>query len=276
MMQRPPLPAMTCHEVRRQLELYLDRTLQPTEDQAVHAHLQVCGTCHAEVALAEAVEMRLRSTFRDEMAPRELWCRITADLSARGGDVANPKRHLPVKRLPRRAAIAATVLLAVGGVLAGRQLMTTRIRPAELMETPVDELRSFFDSGRPVDLTTADPAELRQWFVPRLDFPPPLPPTKAGLMLIGGRLCYFFRRRIAAYMYRVDDHILSLYIMSDEDIEPPLDTGTKLDDRPAAIRESNGFAHVLWRDGRLYYSLVSNQPAARLIEVARKMVIAIA
>jgi hypothetical protein len=39
----------------------------------------------------------------------------------------------------------------------------------------------------------------------------------------------------------------------------------------AAIREVDGFAHVLWKEGSLNYSLVSDQPAAQLVELARAL-----
>jgi len=100
-------------------------------------------------------------------------------------------------------------------------------------------------------------------------FPPPMNP---GLTLIGGRLCYFFERRVASYMYKADSHLMSLYIMSVQNIEPPpSSSGLTLGDRPMAIREADGFAHVLWKERQLYYSLVSDQPASRLIAVARAM-----
>ncbi len=273
MIQRPTLPGISCNEVRRRLELYLDGMLEPIEDHAVHAHLLVCGSCRAEAAVADAVETGLRSAVHADAPPQELWSRIAADLRAQGSDVARLERQPRVVRMSRRAALAATALAAVGIVFAGRRLTTTGIDAVELMQTPVNELRSFVDSGRPVDFATADPAELRQWFAPRVEFAPPTPPAKAGLTLIGGRLCYFFRRRIAAYMYQSGGHILSLYVMADDDIEPPSDNpGVMLDGRWAAVREVNGFAHVLWNDGRLYYSLVSEQPASRVTDVARAIV----
>jgi hypothetical protein len=43
----------------------------------------------------------------------------------------------------------------------------------------------------------------------------------------------------------------------------------------AAVRESDRFAHILWRDGTLYYSLVSDQPAARLVQLAQAIATAI-
>src|SRR5262249_11483303 len=102
-----------------------------------------------------------------------LWSRIAAHLRADNIRAQRVERHPRVWRLSRRAAIAASALFAIGLVFAGRRLMTTDIDAAALMRTPVDELRSFIDSGRSVDVATTDPAQLRQWFVPRVDFAPP-------------------------------------------------------------------------------------------------------
>jgi len=266
--------AMTCQDVLERVDLYLDRALRPAESRAVEAHLLVCAGCRAEVEAAEAVETRLRNALGDEAPPHHLWSRIAAHLRADNIRAERVECRPRVWRLSRRTAIAASALFAIGVVFAGRRLMTTDIDAAALMRTPVDELRSFIDSGRSVDVATTDPAQLRQWFVPRVDFAPPTPPTMSDLSLVGGRLCYFFRRRIAAYMYHVDGHVLSLYVMSDQDIELPSRRDAMLGGRPAAVRELDGFAHVLWRDGKLYYSLVSNQPAARLVQVAQAIAMA--
>jgi len=234
----------------------------------------VCAGCRAEVEAAEAVETRLRNALGDEAPPHHLWSRIAAHLRADHSGAERVERRPRVWRLSRRAAIAASALFAIGVVFAGRRLMTTDVDAAALMRTPVDELRSFIDSGRSVDVATTDPAQLRQWFVPRVDFAPPTPPTMSDLSLVGGRLCYFFKRRIAAYMYHVDGHVLSLYIMSDQGIELPSRRDAMVGGRSAAVRELDGFAHILWRDGKLYYSLVSNQPAARLVQVAQAIAMA--
>jgi anti-sigma factor RsiW len=266
--------AMTCQDVLERVDLYLDRALRPAERRAVEAHLLVCAGCRAEVEAAEAVETRLRNALGDEAPPHHLWSRIAAHLRADHSGAERVERRPRVWRLSRRAAIAASALFAIGVVFAGRRLMTTDVDAAALMRTPVDELRSFIDSGRSVDVATTDPAQLRQWFVPRVDFAPPTPPTMSDLSLVGGRLCYFFKRRIAAYMYHVDGHVLSLYIMSDQGIELPSRRDAMVGGRSAAVRELDGFAHILWRDGKLYYSLVSNQPAARLVQVAQAIAMA--
>jgi len=274
MTQQTSASAMACQDVLERVDLYLDRALRPAEIRAVEAHLLVCAGCRAEVEAAKAVETRLRNALGDEAPPHHLWPRIAVHLRVDDSGAQRVECRPRVWRLSRRAAIAASALFAIGVVFAGRRLMTSDIDAAALMRTPVDELRSFIDSGRSVDVATVDPAQLRQWFVPRVDFAPPTPPTMSDLSLVGGRLCYFFRRRIAAYMYHVDGHVLSLYIMSDQDIELPSRRDAMLGGRPAAVRELDGFAHILWRDGKLYYSLVSNQPAARLVQVAQAIAMA--
>lgn len=261
--------AMTCKDVQEQTDAYLDRALPLAESKAVEAHLRTCANCRAEIEMAETVETQLRHALRNEAPPHRLWPRILADLRAGERGARHVERRMPSGRLARRAVIAAGALLVIGAVLAGRRAMTTAIDTAQLMQTPVDELRSFVDSGRPLDISTIDPTRLRAWFAPRVGFAPPAPPTASDLSLVGGRLCYFFQRRIAAYMYRADGHALSLYIISDRDIEPPSCSDAMLGDRPAAVREFNGFAHILWRERSFYYSLVSDQPAKRLFQAAR-------
>lgn len=270
MMQQAGASTVTCQDVLERVELYLDKALPPAEIRALHAHLRVCASCRAELGAAKAVEARLREAFRDETPPNHLWSLIAADLrvdNSRAGEC-------PSARLPsRRAMVAAGALLTMGAVLAGRWLTRTGINAAELLRTPVDELRSFIDSGRPVDIASTAPEELREWFVVRVDFPPPTPPTMSYFSLFGGRLCYFFERRIAAYMYSGEGHVLSLYVMSDRGIESPPRGNVMLGGRPAAAQEFDGFAHVLWRNGKLFYSLVSNQRVARLVQVARTIAI---
>jgi anti-sigma factor RsiW len=264
--------AMSCEDVRQRLERHLDGTLSPREYAAMQSHLSVCQTCHSEMMGIEAFEAQLREAFRDEAPPPALWPRTAADLCCRAPDVPSVGGRQRVRYSSRRAAIAAAALLAVGAVLAARRLAPVGVDSAELMQTPVGELRSFIDSGRSVDFATADPVALRRWFIPRVDFTPPAPLMMPRLSLIGGRLCYFFERRIASYMYRIDGHLVSLYIMSNKNIEPPsASSGVTVGTRAATVREVDGFAHVLWEDGSIYYSLVSNQPAARLIELAQAL-----
>src|SRR5262249_47058394 len=163
-------PAMTCQDVLERVDLYLDRALRPAERRAVETHLLVCGGCRAEGEGAEGVGKKPRPAPPRQGPPPQPWARISAHPRAGNIGAQRVERRPSVWRLSRRAAIAASALFAIGVVFVGRRLMTSDIDAAALMRTPVDELRSFMDSGRSVDVATTDPAQLRQWFVPRVNF----------------------------------------------------------------------------------------------------------
>jgi anti-sigma factor RsiW len=142
---------------------------------------------------------------------------------------------------------------------------------ARLMVEPARELSAFVDSRRALDVATGDPRSLKAWFSPNLAFAPPDPPADVpGLVLTGGRLCDFFDRRVAAYMYTLDGHVLSLYIMARAGLESPADFGSvRLDDRiPAAVQRVGAFTDVLWQDQALYYLVVSDLPKDQLVALA--------
>jgi hypothetical protein len=173
----------------------------------------------------------------------------------------------PVERVFTNVdAIAASALVAIGVVFAGRRLMTTGIDVAELMQVPVDELRSFVNSGRVVDVASSEAV------APLVRAESGLCPTDAthpplrDLSLVGAAL-FLLPTPHRAYMYHVDGHVRSL-IMSDQNIELPFRNDAMVGGRPAAVREFGGSAHILWRDGKLCYSVVSDQLAARLVQVA--------
>ncbi len=235
MTRRTEPSAMSCEHVRQRLALYLDGALSPSEHAAMQSHLSACQTCHSGLSGVKAFEAQLREAFRDEAPPPALWPRIAADLRCQSADAQGVENRQRARFPSRRAAIAAA-LLAVGVALTVRRLATVGVGSAALS---------------------------------RVDFIPPAPPMTLRLVLIGGRLCYFFERRIASYMYRIDGRLVSLYIMSSKDIDSPsAGGGVTIGTHTAAVREVDAFAHVLWNEGSLYYSLVSNQPAARVVELA--------
>lgn len=127
-------------------------------------------------------------------------------------------------------------------------------------------------SGRALDIASSDPRRLASWFMDKVAFNPPAPPSAVEPPgLIGGRLCYFFGRRVASYMYKIDGYLASLYVMPRDGLPVPSDTSRRLAGQPATVHARGGFTHVIWSDTRLVYSLVSNAPPERLRNVAKAM-----
>jgi anti-sigma factor RsiW len=174
-------------------------------------------------------------------------------------------------RTPRLAgafALAAALLIVV---VLGVQSDNDRETGSMLLaEAPVDELRSFIDSNRPLDLASIDPSTAQRWLASRVEFSVPEAPRAAKTALTGARLCFFLGRRVAAYMYDREGQPVSLYIMTDTGLAMP--TGIS-GNRPSHIAADGAeeFAHILWvRDG-LLFSLVAPLPAERLMPLAQTL-----
>jgi anti-sigma factor RsiW len=259
--------------VRERLEVLLDGAMPPSEEGLVQRHLAECAACRAEVESARCLEERLRSTLQSDMPSTALWSRIERDLAGHSART-DPRRPGLAGAFGRRAAVlAATIAIVLLFAVIGRNALSPEVAAADLINVPAAELSGWIRSGRPLDVAETDPVKLRRWFAPRVAFRPPEPPGGVpGLSLDGGRLCHFFRRWIAAYMYRFDGHVVSLYVLSKEGIEPPPELAGRTSGAPDAVEHQiGGFTHMLWSKGPLYYALVSDLPAQDLLRLGHRM-----
>ena len=260
---------MTCSEARLVLEPFLDGELSPAEEDHLSAHLAACASCRRELETARALEAKLGETFRTEQPPAGLWERIEADFSVipSSAVLGRPPgwRHY--------AAAAALALAIFGAALYVLGVYPTTTLQAEVMQESSEELATFIESRRVVDVASNDPREIRDWMMGKVAFNPPLPPQVSGLELVGGRLCYFLDRRIASYMYRSDDaSLISLYVMQRRGVDRLEGELLALAGRQAALGEVKGFTNVIWFDNGLAYVLVSSLPEHRLLSIGETMV----
>ena len=260
---------MNCQEFRSEIDEFLDGALLAQEQEKRERHIKACPRCWSEVESIQALENRLRHTLREEGSdPERLWRRIRTDLAS-----GHDEGRMRFGHWPKVAALAASVLLVVAAALVGRDIVQPNSIQAKLIEAPVNELRSFVASQRPLDLATADPDQLRDWFIDKVDFTPPTPATPDELNLIGGRLCYILDRRAASYMYRVDGRFVSLYVMDGVGLNRPIDAAREFAGRRLVVRRLQGYTHVLWASGQHHLSLVADLPAVRLLDIARRLIV---
>ncbi|MCA7998939.1 anti-sigma factor family protein [Burkholderia metallica] len=106
--------------------------------------------------------------------------------------------------------VALLVALAAAGT------MTWSARHADTDRT-VDELVSSHVradlSARDIDVISTDRHTVKPWFNGRLDYAPPVEDLAAdGFALVGGRLDYVGRRRVAVLVYRYRQHVIDVYV----------------------------------------------------------------
>jgi anti-sigma factor RsiW len=256
---------MDCTSIHGRLHAFLDGELRESEAAAIRDHLAICASCLAEAEDIRLVESRIRAALSPVPETEKLWRRISAALERdRESQPSRLRRRWWYRSVLAAGAIAASVLV---GVMLW-QLIATRPsgdnRPS-LASVPVMEFQTYIESRRSMDVATADPAQLRSWFATRVDFTPPAPPAPSGrLELLGGRLCYFFDRRVASYMYRFSGHLVSLYVMRGDG----LDFSKTARERRSAVLHAGGFTDVVWTKGDFLFFLVSDLSEDTLLQIA--------
>ena len=211
------------------------------------------------------IEHQVEAAFARIEPSAGLRSRVQASIEAQ----VTAKRRAVRWRLAIPLAAAAVLLLVVG-------LHLSRIEDEPGTSSPpltsvlAGELATFVASGRSLDVATADPAQLREWFAARVEFTPPAAHAETGLRLTGGRLCHIGGQRVVAYMYDLDGEVVSLYVLQSS---PPAIRGNAVAVSTDATHP--GYAHASWLRNGLRYALVARLGKARLAAVAKRLARAI-
>lgn len=82
-MNRPD--RLTCEELFRRLDDYLDRELNADENAMVREHLETCAQCAAEYAFESSVLENVREKLRHIAAPADLMAKISGRIAKAEG-----------------------------------------------------------------------------------------------------------------------------------------------------------------------------------------------
>ncbi|QVN18835.1 anti-sigma factor family protein [Burkholderia pyrrocinia] len=242
---------MDCNEARALLDADVDRELSASDALRVQQHVEGCDLCRRErariVTLVQAVrqadyhrapdalrasilaslpaaadapareqsraEPRPEPRSQAQPRPRPRGRRWFAWLTGRGESA----RPAPAGLGPRVAALPGlgwgVALLVALAAAAG---MALSARHADTDRT-VDELVASHVradlSARDIDVISTDRHTVKPWFNGRLDYAPPVEDLAAsGFALVGGRLDYVGRRRVAVLVYRYRQHVIDVYV----------------------------------------------------------------
>mgnify|MGYP001570007675 CR=1 FL=1 len=72
---------LTCEELFRRLDDYMDRELEPDEAALVRQHLETCVVCAAEYSFETSMLTSVREKLRHIAAPPDLMAKISARLA---------------------------------------------------------------------------------------------------------------------------------------------------------------------------------------------------
>lgn len=281
-------PLVTCDRARQHLFAAHSGEARPA---GIDQHLQSCPSCRNFALALGSLDRVMRRAYLSEVPPAGLWDRIAETLDAEDNRTAATIRALPALRnsitktlaqarfriMPRwrRAvvAVATAALIVISVTIAADPLALRKDRQiSALIREPVNDLITYRVSRRPLDFESGDPRTISEWWADKLDFRPPAPVAEIdGYRLVGGRLCYFLDRRLSALMYRKDEHVVSLYVMSRERLELPGGAYERIDGWKVSVHEHKGYTSLIWEEGSLAFALVGDLSTKEMLRAANDL-----
>lgn len=278
---------MNCDEARPLVGASVDRELSAGDEWRLREHLASCADCRGAADSVRAVGDAVRGAPYHR-APAALGARIAAAFGSTGeepaavlvtpDDATRATRHAPRRRGGWRdllrpslgegggfSAAARPLAFAPAGWMAvallalavlGAALALTLRGPADAGTGAfVDELVASHVraqlSGRALDVSSSDRHTVKPWFNGRIDYAPPVEDLAAdGFPLVGGRLDYVGRERVAVLVYHYRLHVIDVYVF------PPDAHGASA--MPAPPSASDGFALGRWERGGMTWWAVTD------------------
>jgi anti-sigma factor RsiW len=192
---------MTHDEVRSLLDAYIDDELDLATGVAVEAHLRDCAECTAWLAERRSLLAQLHAAALRYPVPGNLGARIDARLRAQD--------RRQKYQTPWFGAIAAALIVAIGGFLLGRSWP----RPPDLRSELVSASVRAMLGPHPIDVMSSDHHTVKPWLSSQLPFSPPVPElAQQGDALLGARVEYLGSSRVAALVYQHGHHQINVYI----------------------------------------------------------------
>lgn len=263
-----PRTAKCCEAAREGLSAMIDGEADDAEVVALRKHLQECRDCEAHFEALSILHIRLREELIDSTDPNAVWQRISAELDAEDTRLRQQNATGARSGFARRwAPIAAAAVLILAIFMGSSGLWMSDINALPVVTETNRDYETFRVSGRPLDVSAANPGEVKQWMAAKLDFQLPSNMSgPAGFKLAGGRLCSFLNRRLAFFQYESGNAGFSLYVMKKAGLRLP-----NMSDF-ATVQAPQGFTTVIWQHEGLVYLAVSELPEEEVQSLVAGMI----
>ncbi len=216
---------MTCNDTHVYLFAFLDNELESSLSIELQQHLDRCAACAREAEIERTIQKRLQAKLAPgDASAGELGVSFEAGLvedhligesHADGrGRPASIGRMWFTRR--RRAVLAAVIPLAAAAVWwtwspgFGWGRGAASVRP-QLAALAIADFRHFEEEGMPLQIASADRAEVAGWLREKTSIDMALPhASESRWQLTGGRKCTLDGQKAAFAVYKSDGDVASV------------------------------------------------------------------
>ncbi len=246
-----------CADIDLLMTPYVDGEVGTADRQAVAAHLADCLPCceRADAERAARRIVRSQASMLTRPAPAALRARCVGAAPSSG----TPARRTGVGLRVRQwvpLSVAATVLLAVGGVfMAGQQ---ERLEASFVAQLAIDHEKCFTEFGTGHPRLDAAQAEARLAAEPGFDVWVPASLDRDQISLVDVRVCDYDGGSMAHLLYEVEGQPVSLFVIPEAR-------------HAERSREVMGLHARLWSNDAAACVLVGREDAAAMDKIVTHM-----
>ena len=264
---------MDCKEIKRYLYAFLDDELDVKTNLEIQGHLSGCQDCQSRFEFEKKMKSLVEEHEIGEAAPIYMRTRLSAALDE---EIGRSKRGwfdtflAPRLRLVNGLALALSVVAVIA--MSFTLYLNRQDNMSAFASEAVNNHLMYFFGEMPVEFVSPETREVTNWFEGRPNFVIDVPEFRGGrLDLVGGRLCSANDKRAAYIMYRHNDigHRLSLFAFNNASLKPIAKRTLKIEDKTFHINEFKDHKVILWKEGDIVYSMVSDIGEDDLMELTQ-------
>jgi len=228
------------------LDAWIDQELDSATSAELAKHLLTCPVCSALRADREALRKRVKAVAPHFAAPALLRPAVMRRLAAvrdKGLPSARNASWWQVAALSTSAA-AASALLTVWMLRAPAEGAAS---PSWREQVVARHAAGLGDPQRTIEVASSDRHAIKPWFHGKIDFAPTVADLSAeGYVLLGARLERLEQQPVAALIYQLREHPLSLFMTRAARAEP------------VTIQTVRGFSVATWASGGVRFAAVAD------------------
>lgn len=247
-----------CAKPLEELSAYLDGELGPEEERALQRHLTVCPSCQEKVKVLAALEEVVTRSAETALVPQTLH-EYVSSLSH-----PPPWSFWGSSRAVKTVLTFALLLVVVGLASWWWRQGEERGRHEEIAQALVADHIHYLQVPDALEIASADPAILADWFRERVPFSVQIPRLHDG-RLLGGRLCTLLGRKAALVLYERGGKRLSLFTLAADTV--PVGEKEKIHtaypDQPRCLRPFGKYALCFVGSEEAVLAIVGEEPETK-------------